>query len=76
MTDLYQCPQCGAELRKQIYLIVSAPLRQRSFTKTEIRKKEIQVLGKSQRQLGSFAYCGECGYHRKIGEVKDETHAS
>ena len=63
--DPYQCPECDAELRQQLYLIVDAPFRQRSFTKTEMRKRDIQIFGKSQRQLPSSVYCNKCGWHRK-----------
>ena len=64
MSEWYQCPDCGAELRQQLYLVVSASVRQRSFDKAAIRKRGIQILGKSIREPLGRPYCSQCGWYK------------
>ena len=63
MSEQYQCPSCGMELRQQRYLIISAPVGQRSFAKKDIRKKGIRVLGVSAMDT-RLVYCenSDCDY--------------
>lgn len=65
MSYNYECEKCGAETRMQVKAIISAPgSLTNQLSKTNLRKKEVYLMGVLWETADYICTNSDCGYIR------------